>query len=116
MIIFKIVFYATAMSGSTGAAIMTMIIQQMVALNVGLAVFNFLPVPPLDGSKILLLVLPERTYFKILQYENIISIVLIVLIFSNLLDGPLMFLQGAAFSLLNFLTGFVDIIFKAVLG
>lgn len=115
MIIFKIVLYVTAVSGSTGAAIMTMIIQQMVALNVGLAVFNFLPIPPLDGSKILLLVLPEKIYFKLLRYENIISIVLMVLIFTNLLDGPLFFLQDAAFSLLDFLTGFVDIIFKAVL-
>ena len=39
-------------------------------VNVGYAVFNLLPVPPLDGSRILNVILPERIYFRIMRYER----------------------------------------------
>lgn len=41
-------------------------------INVGFGLFNLLPVPPLDGSRILTAVLPERLYFRIMRYEHII--------------------------------------------
>ena len=41
-------------------------------VNIGIAIFNLIPIPPLDGSRILNVVLPERTYFKIMQYERTI--------------------------------------------
>lgn len=59
-------------------------------MNVGLGIFNLIPVPPLDGSKVLLGILNEETYFKILQYERYLSLALLVLLFTNVLDGPLM--------------------------
>ena len=49
-------------------------------LNIGLAVFNLIPIPPLDGSKILFSVLPRRAYGFILQYERYGMLLLIVLI------------------------------------
>lgn len=57
--------------------------------NINLAVFNFIPVPPLDGSKILNAVLPSRIYFKIMQYERYIYIALILLLYSGILSTPL---------------------------
>lgn len=39
-------------------------------LNVGLGVFNLIPVPPFDGSRILNVILPERLYFKVMKYER----------------------------------------------
>lgn len=50
-------------------------------ININLAVFNILPIPPLDGSKVLSGVLPSRQYFKIMQYENIIGIIFLLLVF-----------------------------------
>ncbi len=62
----------------------------LVYLNIGLAVFNLLPVPPLDGYKILSAVLPGRIYFKIMQYERYGFIILLLIlnlpIFSNILS------------------------------
>lgn len=57
-------------------------------VNINLAVFNIIPVPPLDGSKILSGILPSRYYFKLMEYENYIGILflIIVLVFPNQLS------------------------------
>lgn len=79
-------------------------------LNLGLAVFNLLPVPPLDGSRIFNLVLPEKLYFKVMKYENIIFGILCLSIWLGFLDKPLWFLQQQAFGLMNRLSIWVDIL------
>ena len=50
-------------------------------INVGLAVFNLLPIPPLDGSKILGGLLPARQYYGMLRYQNYFTIGFFLLIF-----------------------------------
>lgn len=41
-------------------------------LNVGLGIFNLIPIPPFDGSRILNVILPARIYFKVMRYERYI--------------------------------------------
>ncbi len=62
------------------ASVTYMICQYLVIINIGLGLFNLIPIPPLDGSKILLSVLPERWYFGYMQFERFGFIVLILLI------------------------------------
>ena len=74
-------------------------------INIGLAVFNLLPIPPLDGSRILQLLIPDKYYFKFAQYERYIVIVVFVLIIVGVLDKPLAFLRDGLFAALEFLIG-----------
>ena len=72
-------------------SLIVILLYTLISMNISLAVFNLIPIPPLDGSKILNAVLPARIYFKIMQYEQYGFIVLILLIntpvFSGLLNG-----------------------------
>lgn len=74
-------------------------------INIGLAVFNLLPIPPLDGSRILQLLIPDKYYFKFAQYERYIVIVVFALIVFGVLDKPLSFLQSLMYGALNYIVG-----------
>jgi Zn-dependent protease len=57
-----------------------------IRLNITLAVFNLLPIPPLDGSKILYMFLPPKVYFKIAPYERYISLAFMLLLVTGVMS------------------------------
>lgn len=71
------------------------------SVNISLAVFNLIPIPPLDGSRILNAVLPDKYYYKLMQYERYIIMLVFVLIFTNVLDGPISIASSLIFNALN---------------
>lgn len=66
-------------------------------INVSLAIFNLIPVPPFDGSRILFTFLPQKYYFKIMQYEQFIFIGVLVLLCSRVLDSTLKMINDSIF-------------------
>lgn len=54
--------------------------------NMMLGIFNLLPFPPLDGSKILASLLPRRLEYYFYKYEKYLYLILIILLFTDLID------------------------------
>ncbi len=80
-------------------------------MNLSLAVFNLIPIPPLDGSRLALVFLPDRLYFNLMKYEHIIQIILLVSLWTGFIYRPLNMIVGwlsnGMISIINFLTGFI---------
>ena len=75
-------------------------------INVGLGLFNLIPVPPLDGSKVLFAILPAKSYFSYMRYEQFGMIILLLFIWIGAFDG---FLITTRTSILN---GMLELVSK----
>ena len=82
------------------------LLQLTAYISLGLGLFNLIPIPPLDGSKAVFSLLPDRIYYTILRYERYLMLVLFVLVFLNVLDGPLSVLLQGGLRGLCYITGF----------
>ncbi len=103
----KTIYTAAMISKGTHASIAYYIYVFLILairMNITLAVFNLLPIPPLDGSKILYMFLPPKVYFKIAPYERYISLAFMLLL-----------LLGVISPLLETITGYISgLMFKLV--
>ena len=106
MVVWKLLYYWAPVT--VGTVFAARFLQYLVMMAVSLAVFNLIPVPPLDGSRVLLAVLPQRIYFGIMKYERVILIVMLAVVWSGFLDGPLTLLNDAVWDLLDLGTGYID--------
>lgn len=116
MIVYKVLAFLSFAKDSSTLGLIAWAFKLITLINISLAVFNFLPIPPLDGSKIFNAILPEKWYFTIMKYENFIFIALIILVYSGLLDTPLSFLQDKVIDVMLFLTGWVDKIMSLLIA
>lgn len=66
-------------------------------LSIAFAIFNIIPIPPLDGSKVLFSVMSDESYLKLMRYERYGMILLLVLVATDILGNPLHTVTQAAF-------------------
>ena len=78
-------------------------LEYTMVLSAGLAVFNLLPIPPLDGSKVAFSLLPDGMYQKLMRYERYGVILLAIVLFSGILDAPLYYLRNGLLGVSDFL-------------
>lgn len=81
-------------SGSLFAYYLAVFLIVTISRSIGLLVFNLIPIPPLDGSKVLFGLLPPRYYFRLMRYERYGMILLVALLYLGLLNTPLSFLRN----------------------
>ena len=70
----------------------TFCLYTAVPLSIGLGLFNLIPIPPLDGSKVIAVLLPDQTYVKLMRYERYGMLLLLALSLLGISGG---FISGA---------------------
>ncbi|MCI8721349.1 MAG: site-2 protease family protein [Oscillospiraceae bacterium] len=71
-------------------------------LSIGLGLFNLVPIPPLDGSKVLFSILPEKAYYTLMRYERYGMAVLLLLVW---LDVGGSYLSNAIYEVFRWMAG-----------
>ncbi len=74
------------------------LLHYIALIDIGLGLFNLIPIPPLDGSKVLLAILPEKYYFSYMRFEQFGMILLLLLIAVGALDGFLISARSSVVS------------------
>ena len=90
--IWENIFTQNGFAVSSGFVIMSLVVMMLylgVIINFSYAIFNLIPVPPLDGSRIFYVFLPPKWYFGVMKYERIIALVMLVLLWLDILTIPL---------------------------
>ena len=72
---------------TTGLSLALEFFAVLVTLNIGLGIFNLIPFPPLDGSKVVAMFLPDRLYLLWMRLERYGMLVLMALLWFGVLDG-----------------------------
>ena len=91
--------FGTAMG--VAALYIYMFFVSIAQINVFLAVFNFIPVPPFDGSRILFAILPDRYYWRVMQHERLLMFAMLLIIATDVLDVPLAIASNAILNVIN---------------
>ncbi len=89
------------------ATALLLLFSAFATMNAALAVFNLIPVPPFDGSRIFYFILPDKYYFSVMKHERIIMMVTLVLLFTGILDTPLSLATNGILAVFDFIIGLV---------
>ena len=130
LLIYKILYYFVPVN--TFVQILASVMVLIAQINISLCAFNLIPLPPLDGSKIIGFFMPMNIYARFenffARYQQIIFYAMIFLFFilprlggsfafiSNVIDIPFNWLWNAMFWLSDKLNFFVDLLARAVLA
>ena len=105
MFLYLLVAYKATPGQAT--ELLMMLLSIVINVNITLMVFNLLPIPPLDGSRLWSSFLPGRWAYTLEQYSRYITMGLLVLSFSGALDMPLFYLRSGVTRLLVWMFGWI---------
>ena len=108
--VFMVMYYKGIISagpeifGTSLLVYLFLFFEFLISINIGLAVFNFLPVPPLDGSKILMAFLPDNAIRWISEREGTITMILFIVIMMGGFNGILNIADKYLYNFISWLT------------
>ncbi len=82
-----------------------------ILINIGLAVFNLVPIPPLDGSKVLSYFTSARVDDWFRRNQQIVRIVFLIVVITGLLSVPLSIISGWVLRFMQFITSWIPALF-----
>ena len=100
MLIYGFVYVPLTNAGGIGQTIIEMLLTT-VYISCALAVFNVIPISPLDGSKVLFSFLPEKAYYSLMRYERYGFVLLLILVWADVLTP---FLTAATQAVYGFMS------------
>ena len=83
--------------GTAALEPVSQLLQITAYLSLNLAIFNLIPIPPLDGSKVLFALIPDRSYMKLMRYERYGMLLLLLIVSTDLVGRPLSRISSALF-------------------
>lgn len=87
-VLFSIVLRSTGRD----SIILYIVLTNLIRFNVSLMIYNIIPITPMDGLKVLSAVMPSNSYFSYIQYEKIIQMLFLLLLFmgyTNVIFSPI---------------------------
>ncbi|MDO5559474.1 MAG: site-2 protease family protein [Oscillospiraceae bacterium] len=102
LIIYKLIFKV----GITNTYL-SFVLFQIISINIGLAVFNLIPVPPLDGSQVLMPFLPTKFVLKILENQIYVFLGLILVLRIPVVSYAINAVANLIIRFLDLITGFL---------
>ena len=96
---------------SNAPEIIQYMLHLFVTINIGLCVFNLVPIPPLDGSKILASLTGNKVDRWYARNQQVIRIVFLIVLVTGILSWPLMFVEEAIMGLFQILTNWIPKLF-----
>ena len=89
LLIFGVVYAFNAFNTSAGWQTVRELLISTAWMSVALGIFNLIPIPPLDGSKVLFSLLGDEQYMKLMRVEKYGMIILMIVIVTDVLDKTL---------------------------
>ncbi len=106
LFLYGLLYTPLYVNGGAFSEIVLQTIMTTAYLSLSLAIFNFVPISPLDGSKVLFSVLSDEAYDKLMRYERYGMIVLILLVTTGATSGFLSTVTGWAYEKMFFIAQF----------
>ncbi|MEZ5980351.1 MAG: site-2 protease family protein [Planctomycetota bacterium] len=104
-VFFAALYASVNLGGYHQSQLLPQVLYISAVANVALAVFNLIPIPPLDGSRVVMWLLPVRARMGYAMLEQFGMVIIVVLLVTRVLSEPL---TATVFSLLDWIEGIVQ--------
>lgn len=113
MVVLQILYGLGVFELNENMSYLLLLLKFFVQVNIGLAVFNLIPIPPLDGDKVLSYFTPWKYKMWMQQHQQIISIVFLIILVTGVLSTPLGWIDSKIYLLFYKITKWIPIVLGA---